>query len=99
LEFLASADKPERKIDGFIATGKQKHGEHRLPARRGPFAAGRNGARSDDAEAADQSGQSRLRCAQVCGGAGVRADQQARGFRIRVSISSDPSVAEGSPGR
>jgi len=33
LEFLASANTPE----GFIATGKQKHGEHRLPAKRGPL--------------------------------------------------------------
>jgi transposase len=37
LEFLASADKPECAIEGFIATGKQKHGEHRLPAKRGPL--------------------------------------------------------------
>src|SRR5271169_4882563 len=33
LEFLASANRPE----GFIATGKQKYGEHRLPAKRGPL--------------------------------------------------------------
>jgi transposase len=37
LEFLASADKPECAIEGFVATGKQKHGEHRLPAKRGPL--------------------------------------------------------------
>ena len=37
LGHLESADQPERKIDGFIATGKQKHGEHRLPAERGPL--------------------------------------------------------------
>src|SRR6266705_3538178 len=37
LEHLESADQPERKIEGFIATGKQKHGEHRLPAKRGPL--------------------------------------------------------------
>jgi len=37
LGHLESADQPERKIDGFIATGKQKHGEHRLPAKRGPL--------------------------------------------------------------
>lgn len=37
LEFLASADKPAQRIEGFIATGKQKHGEHRLPAKRGPL--------------------------------------------------------------
>src|SRR6266478_2803477 len=34
LEHLESADQPERKMEGFIATGKQKHGEHRLPAKR-----------------------------------------------------------------
>src|SRR3979490_1818724 len=37
LAYLESADQPERKIDGFIATGKQKHGEHRLPCKRGPL--------------------------------------------------------------
>ena len=37
LEHLESADQPERTIEGFIATGKQKHGEHRLPAKRGPL--------------------------------------------------------------
>jgi transposase len=36
LEHLESAGQPERRIEGFIATGKQKHGEHRLPAKRGP---------------------------------------------------------------
>jgi transposase len=40
LEHLESADQPERKMDGFIATGKQKHGEHRLPAKRGPLPKG-----------------------------------------------------------
>ena len=40
LEFLASTDKPGHKIEGFIATGKQKHGEHRLPAKRGPLPRG-----------------------------------------------------------
>jgi transposase len=37
LAHLESTDQPERKIVGFIATGKQKHGEHRLPAKRGPL--------------------------------------------------------------
>src|ERR1700691_1787181 len=36
LEFLASADRRE----GFIATGKQKHGQHRLPAKHGPLPKG-----------------------------------------------------------
>ena len=37
LAYLESAEQPERKIEGFIATGKQKHGEHRLPCKRGPL--------------------------------------------------------------
>jgi transposase len=40
LEHLESADQPERKIEGFLATGKQKHGEHRKPAQRGPLPKG-----------------------------------------------------------
>jgi len=40
LEHLESAAQPERRIEGFIATGKQKHGEHRLPAKRGPLPKG-----------------------------------------------------------
>jgi len=40
LEYLESAGEPERKIEGFIATGKQKHGEHRLPCKRGPLPKG-----------------------------------------------------------
>jgi transposase len=40
LAHLESTDLPERKIEGFIATGKQKHGEHRLPAKRGPLPKG-----------------------------------------------------------
>jgi transposase len=40
LAHLESTDQPERKIEGFIATGKQTHGEHRLPAKRGPLPKG-----------------------------------------------------------
>jgi len=40
LEYLESAEQPERRIDGYIATGKQKHGEHRLPCQRGPLPKG-----------------------------------------------------------
>ena len=40
LAYLESAEQPERKIDGFIATGKQKHGEHRLACKRGPLPKG-----------------------------------------------------------
>jgi transposase len=37
LAFLESAEQPESKVEGFIATGKQKHGEHRLPCKPGPL--------------------------------------------------------------
>jgi len=40
LEHLESVEQPKRKIEGFVATGKQKHGEHRLPAKRGPLPKG-----------------------------------------------------------
>lgn len=40
LAYLESAGKPERKIEGYIATGKQKHGEHRQPCPRGPLPKG-----------------------------------------------------------
>ena len=40
LDYLDSANQPERKVDGFIATGKQKHGEYRTPAKRGPLPKG-----------------------------------------------------------
>jgi transposase len=37
LEYLESAAQPEQKIEGYIATGKQKHGEHRQSCQRGPL--------------------------------------------------------------
>ena len=37
LEYLEAAEKPEKKIEAYIATGKQKHGEHRQPCPRGPL--------------------------------------------------------------
>jgi len=40
LSYLESAGQPERQIEGFIATGKQTHGEHRLPCQRGPLPKG-----------------------------------------------------------
>jgi transposase len=40
LRYLESADRPERKIEGYIATGKQKHGEYRRPCKRGPLPKG-----------------------------------------------------------
>ena len=40
LEYLESADRPEQRIEGYIATGKQKHGEHRKPCQRGPLPKG-----------------------------------------------------------
>jgi transposase len=40
LEYLESLERPEQRIEAYVATGKQKHGEHRLPARRGPLPQG-----------------------------------------------------------
>jgi len=40
LEYLESAGQPERKMEGYIATGKQQHGEHRWPCPRGPLPKG-----------------------------------------------------------
>ncbi len=37
LEHLETADKAGHKIDAYIATGKQKHGEYRQPCPRGPL--------------------------------------------------------------
>jgi transposase len=37
LEYLESRDEPQRKIEAYIATGKQKHGEHRAACPRGPL--------------------------------------------------------------
>jgi len=40
LEYLESAGRPEQKIEGYIATGKSKHGEHRQPCKPGPLPKG-----------------------------------------------------------
>lgn len=40
LTYLESAEQPERKIEGYIATGRQKHGERRQPCKRGPLPKG-----------------------------------------------------------
>ena len=37
LEHLETGDESGNKIDAYIATGKQKHGEHRQPCPRGPL--------------------------------------------------------------
>ena len=37
LQALESAEKPERRIEGYIATERQKHGEHREPCPKGPL--------------------------------------------------------------
>jgi len=37
LEGLESADEPEQKINGYIATERQKHGEYKEPCPRGPL--------------------------------------------------------------
>lgn len=40
LAYLESDEEPEKKIDGYVATGKSKHGEHRLPVKPGPMPKG-----------------------------------------------------------
>ena len=40
LAHLESKEDPRRMIEGFVATGKSKHGEHRLPCKRGPLPKG-----------------------------------------------------------
>jgi len=40
LEHLESNEQPERKIEAYIATGKQRHGEQRKPCKRGPLPKG-----------------------------------------------------------
>jgi hypothetical protein len=40
LEYLESAGRPEQKIEGYIATGKSKHGEHRQACKPGPLPKG-----------------------------------------------------------
>ena len=40
LKHLESAGEPGKTIEGYIATGKQKHGEYRQPCRRGPLPKG-----------------------------------------------------------
>jgi transposase len=40
LEYLESTDQPEQRMEGYIATGKQKHGEHRNPCKPGPLPKG-----------------------------------------------------------
>jgi IS5 family transposase len=40
LQHLESSEQPERQVDGYIATGKQKHDERRQPCKRGPLPQG-----------------------------------------------------------
>ena len=40
LEHLESSEQPKRKIEAYIATGKQKHDERRGPCKRGPLPQG-----------------------------------------------------------
>ena len=40
LEYLESADCPERNMEGYIATGKSRHGEHRQASKPGPLPKG-----------------------------------------------------------
>ncbi len=40
LQSLESAAEPEKRVEAYIATGRQKHGERRVPCKRGPLPKG-----------------------------------------------------------
>jgi len=40
LKYLESAGEPEKRIEGYLAPGKQKHGGYRQPGKRGPLPKG-----------------------------------------------------------
>ena len=64
LEALESAGQPERRIEGYIATERQKHDEYREACPKGPLPKGRDAGRPHETEAKNQSGKSRVRGAQ-----------------------------------
>jgi len=86
LESLESAEEPKRRIEGFIATGKQKHGEHRLPAKRGPLPKGATRVERMKRKLKTKAGKAVLCGAQVCGGTAVRADQT--GARVSTILAT-----------
>jgi transposase len=40
LKYLEAGDEPEKKIEGYIATGRQEHGAYHTPCKRGPLPKG-----------------------------------------------------------
>jgi hypothetical protein len=77
-----------RHIDGYVATGRQKHGYDGTACKARAFAVGSQCGRADEAQASDPGWAKDLRDAQGDCGAGIRADQA--GARI-----SAISVARG----
>src|ERR1039457_6705490 len=75
LAHLESSEQPERKIEGYIATGKQKHDERRAPCKRGPLPKGATLVERMRRRLQNKSRQGDLCSAQVRGGTSVRADQ------------------------
>jgi transposase len=75
LETLESVDQPEQKIDGYVATERQKHGEYKEPCPRGPLPKGATRVDRMRRKAEDQGGQSGICSAQSDRGTGVRPDQ------------------------
>ena len=69
LKYLA-----RRHIDGYVATNKQKHGEKRLPCKRGPLPKGADAVERMKRKLQTQVGR-RIRDAQSDSGAGLWADQ------------------------
>ena len=78
LEYL---DRPEHQIEAYIATGKQKHGEHRAPCKRGPLPRGATRVERMKRKLQTKAGKA-VYAARKCVAEPVFGQiQQARGFR------------------
>ena len=75
LEGLESADQPEQRIEGYIATERQKHDEYREACPKRPLPKGATRVDRMRAEAENQSGKSRVRGAQGDSRTAARTDQ------------------------
>jgi transposase len=92
LEQLESETNPERRVDGYIATGRQKHGEYRDPCPRGPLPQGADASGTNETEAENQSRQGCLCRAEDNRGTCFRADQTSARFPA-VSASGNRQSA------
>ena len=83
LQALESAEDPSRRVEGFIATERQKHDEYREPCPRGPAAERRDAGGSDEAQVED-------------GGRPKRYTRRARPLWNRCSVRSSRGGVSGS---